>query len=168
MVLFRQQRLKSRSYKKVPCLLETRLRSRACMEYKGRRRLLGLWIRISRENGRGEVETGLLFTVQVMVEMVPKISYQKRGINLSNTGRMWLCCMCMYSIDLASPSDDELRGRWTSVRRMMPMLCTVGHCHISSFCFIVLLVCRGVIFPSSAWLNIVLPFFQCLALCVLV
>jgi len=35
------------------------------MEYKGRKRLLGLWIRISRENGLGEVEMGSLFVVQV-------------------------------------------------------------------------------------------------------
>jgi len=38
------------------------------------------------------VELGLLFIVQVVGEMVPKKSYQKRGINIVDTRCVWLCC----------------------------------------------------------------------------
>jgi len=37
------------------------------------------------------VELGLLFIVQVVGEMVPKI-VQKRGINTVDTRCVWLCC----------------------------------------------------------------------------
>ena len=53
------------------------------MEYKRRKRLLGLWIRISRENGLGEGRVGFIIRVQVVGEMVLKMSYRTRGVSSS-------------------------------------------------------------------------------------